>query len=86
LLPPPIRRHIAAPCLEIDAPEIEVPVIEIRAGRAADFVGDCIDLEAFVAAATHDAFHHRDLTPEQVVENAWIASIAPPSIIRRGDN
>jgi ribosomal protein S18 acetylase RimI-like enzyme len=63
--------------LGIIEPETEMPEIEIRPGRAADFTDDFADLEAFVATATRDAFHHPDLTPEQAAENAWIASIAP---------
>jgi ribosomal protein S18 acetylase RimI-like enzyme len=71
---------------EIDAPEIEVPDIEILAGGAADFAGDRVDLEAFVAAATRGAFHHPDLAPEQAAENAWIASIAPRTCRAALDN
>jgi ribosomal protein S18 acetylase RimI-like enzyme len=54
-------------------PEIEISQIEIRPGRPGDFT----NVEAFVSAATRDAFHRPDLTPEQAAENAWIAGIAP---------
>ncbi|HEY4163582.1 MAG TPA: GNAT family N-acetyltransferase, partial [Dongiaceae bacterium] len=53
-------------------PSMSDPSIEIRPGCAEDFT----DIESVVEAATRDAFHHPDLTPEQVAENAWIVSIA----------
>jgi hypothetical protein len=71
---------------EIEKLEIAATEIEIRPGRAADFADGCADLEAFVAAATRDAFHHPDLTPEQTAENAWIASIAPRTCRAALDN